>query len=172
MVIWHMNRYDIWHRIWHGHMAEPATLVFLCLLELKHPSSPVLSVEPEKLIFCCCFVSLNLHLLAVLCRLFALCQLKLFSSAIWCLEWVSKLCRLEWVIVFLPIIPSRIACEGMPWCVLLDEWCVFPVLLSPYVANISRKFFFRYHMKLIHSTHILIYMPYYKVILYYHAIAF
>lgn len=76
----HMNRHDIWHRIRCRHMAETATLVFWCLLELKGPWSPVPSVEPEKPIF----VSSNLYLLPVLCRLFALCQLKLFSSAIWC----------------------------------------------------------------------------------------
>lgn len=95
-----------------------------------------------------------------------------FHQSLGVLEWGSELYRFEWVIFFLHIIPSRISLGSMPRCVLLDKWCAFPVLLSSYIENIPRKFFFRYHMKLIHNTCVLIYMSYCKVIFFHYATAY
>lgn len=166
-----MNRHDIWQRItcrhgWNSHsgpLVSVGTQGFLI-------SSPKCRTWEACFLFICLFSQIVIYFLC--CLDYVHCVNWNFHQSFVALESFSKLRRFEWVIFFLHSMLAWIACKGMPWCVLLDEWCVFPVLLSSHTEKSSRKFFFRYHMKLIHSTCILIYVLRCRVILYYHVIAF
>ena len=94
------------------------------------------------------------HLLPVLYRLFLLCHLKLFL-----ISWSFRMgqCTLWiWTDYFLFTNYSFKNCMRRYTLVFyLMKNVFFPFFLSSYIENIFRKFFCRYHMKLIHDTCIL-----------------
>lgn len=127
-----MNRHDIWQRITCRHMAEVAILALWCLLELKGSWFPAPSIEPEKLVFSVCLFS-QIIICFLGCVDYVHCvNWNCFHQSFVALESVRKCCRFEWAIFCF----THYSCMNcMPWCVLLDEQCVSPALLSSYIEK-------------------------------------